>query len=351
MTTSAPYERDSGNEVSPETSRLQASVDPHQEPLKILVVDDDPMTLLNLKKMFESDGKIVYTAENGDDALSLALDTLPDMIITDWRMPRVSGIDLCKILRSTSITKHIYIIMLTGKETEEELVQALDAGADDFVMKPFTPRVLAARMKSGERIIRFQQTISHDREVIQKYAAKLAAANSKLETMAMTDELTGLPNRRSALNRLEEVVSESRRHNTPLSCIMIDIDHFKLINDNYGHNIGDRVLRKIADVFSTTARSYDMVSRIGGEEFLVICARSTLSDSRQLAERLRLAIHNLKISMDKHTIQVTISLGVAAWHDSMSTGDDMTKAADHALYQAKQRGRDRVESEAYPAQL
>jgi len=322
-----------------------------EEPLKILVVDDDPMTLMGLKKMLESDGKKVYTAENGDDALSLALEALPDMIITDWRMPKVSGIDLCKILRSTSITQHIYIIMLTGKESDEEHIQALDAGADDFVIKPFTPRVLAARMNSGERIIRFQQKISQDHEVIQKYAARLAAANRKLETMAMTDALTGLPNRRSALNRLKEEVSESLRHKTPLSCIMIDIDHFKLINDGYGHDIGDRALKEIADIFGTTARSYDMVSRIGGEEFLVICARSTLSESRQLAERLRHAIHTLRINLEEHTIQTTISLGVSSWHEDMSSGEDMTKAADRALYRAKQRGRDRVEVEEYPGSL
>jgi len=326
-------------------SDYDTSAENQDDPLKILVVDDDPMTLLGLKKMFESGGKMVYTAENGDDALSLALDTLPDMIITDWRMPRVSGIDLCKILRSTSITKHIYIIMLTGKESEEEHIQALDAGADDFVIKPFTPRVLAARVNSGDRIIRFQKKISQDREIIQKYAAKLAAANSKLETMAMTDALTGLPNRRSALNRLNEVVSEARRHNTPLSCIMIDIDHFKLINDSYGHNVGDRVLRKIADIFNTTARSYDMVSRIGGEEFLVICARSTLSDSKQLAERLRMAIHSMRLNIEDKTIQASISLGVAAWNEHMTAGEDMTRAADRALYQAKQNGRDRVETE------
>lgn len=322
-----------------------------EKPLKILVVDDDPMTLMGLKKMLESGGKKVYTAENGDDALSLALEALPDMIITDWRMPKVSGIDLCKILRSTSITQHIYIIMLTGKESDEEHIQALDAGADDFVIKPFTPRVLAARMNSGERIIRFQQKISQDHEVIQKYAARLAAANRKLETMAMTDALTGLPNRRSALNRLKEEVSESLRHKTPLSCIMIDIDHFKLINDGYGHDIGDRALKEIADIFGTTARSYDMVSRIGGEEFLVICARSTLSESRQLAERLRHAIHTLRISLEEHTIQTTISLGVSSWHEDMSSGEDMTKAADRALYRAKQRGRDRVEVEEYPGSL
>ncbi len=320
------------------------------EPLKILAVDDDPMTLMGLKKMLEEGGgKTVYTAENGDDALSLALEILPDMIITDWRMPKVSGIDLCRIIRSTSLTKHIYIIMLTGKESDDEHIQALDAGADDFVIKPFTPRVLEARMNSGERIIRFQQKISQDHEVIEKYAARLAAANRKLETMAMTDALTGLPNRRSALNRLQEEVSESRRHNTPLSCIMIDIDHFKLINDGFGHDIGDRVLKKIADIFSTTARSYDMVSRIGGEEFLVICARSSLAESRQLAERLRQAIHTLRINMEDNTIHTTISLGVASWHGDMSSGEDMTKAADRALYRAKQQGRNRVEIEEHPS--
>lgn len=334
---------------NPETSdpdpELPVEEPTKEEPLSVLVVDDDPITLLGLKKLLEKSGRRVCTAEDGDDALTLALETLPDMIITDWRMPKVSGIDLCKILRSTSITKHIYIIMLTGKETDEELIQALDAGADDFVIKPFTPRVLSARLNSGERIIRFQQKIGHDNEIIQKFAARLAAANSRLETMAMTDALTGLPNRRNALSRLKEVVSESLRHKTPLGCIMIDIDHFKLVNDSYGHDIGDQVLREIAAIFNTTARSYDMVSRIGGEEFLVICARSTLSESKQLAERLRRAIHDLRITIEDNTIQITISLGVASWNENMSTGEDMTKAADRALYQAKKNGRNRVEIE------
>ncbi len=345
MSKPALFKQSSTTEILDESA---VTAEAANEPLKILIVDDDPMTLLSLKKMVENDGKSVYTAENGDDALSLALEALPDMIITDWRMPRVSGIDLCRILRSTTITKHIYIIMLTGKESDEEHIQALEAGADDFVIKPFTPEVLAARMNSGERIIRFQQKISQDHEIIQKYAAKLAAANRKLETMAMTDALTGLPNRRSALNRLKDEVSESRRHQTPLSCIMIDIDHFKLINDSYGHAIGDRVLKKIADVFSSTARSYDMVSRIGGEEFLVICARSTLADSRQLAERLRQAIHSLRLRLDGNTIRATISLGIASWHEDMASGEDMTKMADRALYRAKQQGRNRVEVAAFP---
>jgi len=312
-------------------------------PIKVLLVDDDPMTLLNLKRLLSKHGKIVYTAENGEDALTIAVEKNPHMVITDWRMPKVSGIELCRVLRNTAITEHIYIIMLTGRESDDELIEALDAGADDFIIKPFTPRVLEARMHSGERIIRFQQMIHKDREVIQKYAARLAAANKKLQTMAMTDSLTGLPNRRSAMTRLKEAVAESQRHREPLACIMIDIDHFKKINDRFGHDVGDQMLKNIATIFNATARSYDVVSRIGGEEFLVICARSTLAESKLLAERLRLAIDTLSFTEDNKIVHTTISLGVACWDKTMTSGEDMTKAADLALYQAKQKGRNRVE--------
>jgi len=319
-----------------------------REKLKILVADDDPMTLLSLERLLQNSGKTVYTSENGQEALMLALKKRPDMVITDWRMPKISGLDLCIKLRENPSTQHVYIMMLTGKESDDELVLALDAGADDFVVKPFTPRVLEARIQSGERIIRYQQKIHHDREVIEEYATRLSSANEKLETMAMTDVLTGLPNRRSVLSRLKEVVAESQRHREPLSCIMIDIDHFKQVNDNFGHDIGDIVLQNIASAFGNTVRSYDMVSRIGGEEFLVICARSNLNESRQLAERLRLAVENLHVQIDNATIKTTISLGVAAWNETMLDGEAMTKAADRALYQAKRRGRNRVEIDQTP---
>jgi diguanylate cyclase (GGDEF)-like protein len=257
-------------------------------------------------------------------------------------MPKMSGIDFCRALRDNESTRHTYIIMLTGKESDDELVQALEAGADDFMVKPFTPKVMEARIRSGERIIGFQQKIHRDREVIQQYADLLASANLKLQNMAMTDVLTGLPNRRSALNRLKEVVAEAKRHREPLCCIMIDIDHFKQVNDKYGHDIGDMVLRELAAIFSSSARSYDMVSRIGGEEFLVICARSGLDDTGQLAERLRSAVEMHRVIHEDTPIQTTISLGVAAWSEDMADGEEMTRAADLALYQAKQQGRNRV---------
>ena len=250
--------------------------DLHRKQVCILAVDDDPLTLISLKKILSGEGKEILTAENGEEALNIALEKQPHMIITDWRMPKMNGLELCRILRRTSLTQHTYIVMVTSCETDDELVQAFDAGADDFITKPFTPKVLEARIQSGERLIRYQKTISHDREVIQKYATQLTSANRKLQTMAMTDPLTGLPNRRSAMKRLTAAVAETVRHGEKLSCIMIDIDHFKKVNDTHGHESGDLVLKAIASTFHRRARMYDIVSRTGGEEFLVICARSDL---------------------------------------------------------------------------
>jgi two-component system, cell cycle response regulator len=319
--------------------------DPHSISRKIciLAVDDDPLTLISLKKILSGEGKEILTAEDGEEALNIALEKQPHIIITDWRMPKMNGLELCKILRRTSTTQHIYIVMLTSYETDDELIQAFEAGADDFITKPFTPKVLEARIHSGERLVRYQKTISHDREVIQKYATQLTSANRQLQTMAMTDPLTGLPNRRSAMNRLASAVAETFRHGEKLSCIMIDVDHFKKVNDTFGHESGDMVLKAIAATFHRKARMYDIVSRTGGEEFLVICARSDLLESQQLAERLRIAIADLRIPLEKTCIQITISLGVATWKSEFVNGEALIRAADKALYKAKKNGRNRVE--------
>lgn len=313
--------------------------------LKILAVDDDPLTLLNLKKILAADHREIMTAENGEEALDKTVEHLPQMIITDWRMPGINGLELCRVLRRTSITEHIYIIMLTGCETEEELIQAFEAGADDYVVKPFTPKVLEARIRSGERLIRYQRTINQDKELIQQYASRLAAANHTLLTMAMTDALTGLPNRRSAMARMNDAVAEAQRFKENLSCIMIDLDHFKDVNDTYGHDSGDLALKEIAAIFINKARSYDMISRTGGEEFLVISSRTDPVEASQLAERLRSAVEDHKfILKDGHTIRLTISLGVATWTPDYPDGDALIKAADQALYKAKLNGRNRIET-------
>ena len=311
--------------------------------MRILAVDDDPLTLIRLRKILSREGKEIRTATDGEEALRIALQDRPHMVITDWRMPKMNGLELCRILRRTSLTQHIYIVMLTHCESDDELVQAFETGVDDFITKPFTPKVLEARIHSGERLIRYQKTISRDREVIQRYAAQLTSANRQLETMAMTDPLTGLPNRRSAMNRLAAAVAETLRHDEKLSCIMIDVDHFKEVNDTFGHESGDMVLKAIATTFHRKARMYDTVSRTGGEEFLVICARSDLFESQQLAERLRQAIADLRVELEKGFVQVTISLGVATWKPEFTDSDALIRAADKALYKAKSKGRNRVE--------
>ncbi len=323
-----------------------------QEVLTILAADDEPITLLCLEKMLSDEHRTLLLAKDGAEALKLALEHRPQVLITDWRMPVLSGIDLCKILRKTSVTQHMYIIMLTSNESDDELVQAFDAGADDYIIKPFTPKVLQARIASGERLIRSQQTISNDREVIRRYATKLASTNRKLQNMAMTDFLTGLPNRRSALQRMENLVAEVQRYGEPLSCLMIDIDHFKKINDTYGHDCGDTVLRQLTRVLEEKARSYDMVSRWGGEEFLVISARSGAVDACQLAERLRRTVenHEIRISVELK-IHLTISIGIANWYPAFKDAGELIKNADQALYQAKAGGRNRVKLAPPPSPI
>ncbi|MGB3209155.1 MAG: diguanylate cyclase [Desulforhopalus sp.] len=316
-------------------------------PLTFLAADDDPMTLIYLKKMLARENRTLLTAENGIQALEMAAEHRPHLLITDWRMPGMNGIDLCRTLRKKTATQHMYIIMLTCNETEDELVQAFDAGADDYIVKPFTPKVLQARISSGERLILHQQTIHRDRETIQQYAARLATANQKLQNMAMTDFLTGLPNRRNALLRLKNLVAETRRYGEPLSCLMIDIDNFKNINDTYGHDCGDIVLKQLSKLLEEKARSYDIVSRWGGEEFLIICARSGPTDSSQLAERLRRTVEEHTVSLsDEVGTRVTISVGIATWSPDLQNEDELIKEADTLLYLAKKNGRNRVEAAA-----
>ena len=312
--------------------------------LSILAVDDDLISLQTLTQYLRGKNRRVLAAQGGEQALKLALEEKPDMVITDWLMPDLDGISLCKILRRTSLTEHTYIIMVSVCETDDELVQAFSAGADDYILKPFSPKVLEARIRSGERLVDYHKTVMRDRDIIQHQAAQISAFNNQLRVMAMTDPLTGLPNRRNAMLRMKDAITETSRFQEGLSCIMLDIDHFKRVNDTYGHDVGDIVLRDVAKIFSDNVRGYDMVSRMGGEEFLVICGRSTVDDARQLAERLRQAVDRHEIHTPTgQIVRCTISCGVAAWQRHYRNDSEFLKNADRALYQAKNSGRNRVE--------
>lgn len=312
-------------------------------PLRILIVDDDPAIRHLLTRILTEAGHAVETAANGKEALEMALGTPPQLILTDWLMPEVDGVSLCRTLRATRAGRGIYLLVLTHSDDGDRLVAAFEAGADDYLVKPFSPRLLAARLRAAQRVIQLQEEVERDHEEIRRYAAELALINRRLYQAALTDSLTELPNRRYAMDRMHQEWAAASRSGRPLSCMLIDIDGFKGVNDTYGHDAGDQVLRHVAGVLRRHARTQDIISRIGGEEFLVICPDTDPGAAYQCAERLRQAVVALSsLVVEGKAVSVTVSIGVACRSPEMETHDALIKAADRALYSAKSTGRDRT---------
>ena len=311
--------------------------------LRVLVADDDAVTLRILTELLSASGHEVHSTRNGDEALRVALEVCPQLVITDWSMPQTTGPELCRSLRATEFGRQMYIIMLTAQSDEEHLVDALEAGADDFVVKPFRAKPLFARIRAALRVINLQEELARNQDRMEKISANLAIANRRLEMDALTDELTGLPNRRYLMERLSHDWAVARRSGQPLACMVLDIDHFKQINDTHGHDIGDQVLARVAMILNESIRSTDVVCRYGGEEFIVVGADSDLDSALRCAERLRRAVEvETAASIPKLLHAVTISVGVAVRSEHTRTPEALLKEADEAMYRAKQSGRNRV---------
>jgi two-component system cell cycle response regulator len=310
--------------------------------LDLLLVDDDPIILARLSKQLVASGYKVAVCRNGESALKHVIEHGPKLIITDWRMKPMDGLALCKELRAAAFGKNIYLIMLTSTEDENALVEAFDAGIDDYVIKPISLRVLLARLRAGQRIITLQHELEKESKDIQRYTAELAAANRRLKAMANTDVLTGLPNRRYALNRLEQESATALRANQSLSVLMLDLDHFKSVNDKFGHEIGDQVLVHAANLMRGTARSNDIVCRLGGEEFLIIAPNTDRTTALLLAERIRLVIEGNQPHGLVLRYPVTVSIGVAGSVGAKPSWKELMKQADDALYLVKQDNRNGV---------
>ena len=316
---------------------------------RVLIVDDDPSVLALLRRYLTIGGYEVISAENGAEALQMVLADAPPIVITDWSMPEMDGVELTRALRTQDGIGYIYVIILTAHTEEDRLVAAFDAGADDYLTKPVEPKELLARLRAGRRINDLQAAL--DRRTREVHLAnarmavasrELARANGKLTELATTDELTGLPNRREAMRRLGVHWASSRRHGETLSCMVLDIDHFKQFNDTHGHAVGDRVLRGVATALRRAARMEEAVCRIGGEEFLVLCPYTTVVQAQAAANRLRQAVELNCMRIGLTELRVTISVGVAERTDEMSAPDELVHAADEALYLAKRTGRNRV---------
>jgi diguanylate cyclase (GGDEF)-like protein len=322
--------------------------DPLRQPLssghtpRVLVVDDEPRTRANLRAVLEQGGYEVFEAGNGRQGMEQALERQPQIMILDWNMPEMNGPELVRALRQTRVGQTIYMILLTHRDDDEHLVEAFEAGADDFIGKPLRPRVLAARLRAGLRVVRLQQELEREHEEIRHFAAQLAVTNRRLQEAALTDALTGFPNRRYAIDRIQQEWAAAIRWGRPLSCMIIDLDNFKQINDTHGHDVGDEVLRSAADALRGALRGQDVVCRTGGDEFLAICPETDLGRALTCAERLRAALDRLSLSAGDVKLQISASIGVAMRDNRMADVDALMKQADLGAYLAKQKGRNCV---------
>jgi len=298
--------------------------------VRILIADDDPVSGRMLESLLVKWGYDVAVARDGCATWEIMrADNCPRMVILDWNMPGMDGIEVCRRIRGKALEPYIYVLMLTVRGSKKELVEGMEAGADDYVSKPFDPEELRVRLRAGRRMLDLQD--------------HLIAARDNMRMKATQDLLTGLPNRAEILDALDKELARSRREGRAVSVVMADLDRFKAVNDTYGHMGGDAALRETAARFAKAVRSYDKVGRYGGEEFLFILPGCDAGNAARLAERVREALADEPINTAEGIIRLTVSLGVACAHDVPApTVQALVGAADAALYEAKRLGRNRV---------
>jgi two-component system cell cycle response regulator len=305
-----------------------------EKPPTILVADDEPINRSLIKRRLEREGYRVFIAENGREAVEMARQSLPDLVILDVMMPEMDGLEACRLIKEDVTTHDLPVIFLSARDETEMKVNGLGLGANDYISKPFKAEELLARVSVAIRLKRERDQL--------RASAEEARANAEMaHEQAMTDALTGLLNRYGLQRSMQREQAEARRYHRPLSCLLIDLDHFKTINDTYGHTAGDIALQQIAVILTKAVRGSDMVFRYGGEEFLVLLPETNLEGAAALAEKIRLAA-DAQLFGDGHVFPLTLSGGVASLADHES-GHDMIARADMALYHAKSHGRNRIE--------
>jgi diguanylate cyclase (GGDEF)-like protein len=271
----------------------------------------------------------MLVATNGVEAIQKAEHHLPDCILLDIRMPLVTGRQVCQALQGDEATRYIPVIFLSGLSADDDIIEALDGGANDYIVKPFNPKVVMARVRVALRMKKFQEELRSKHQIA--------------EVKANTDELTGLNNRRLLFDRLREETNRASRFGYGLTVIMVDIDHFKDINDTRGHQVGDRVLSEVASILKFSTRAYDVICRYGGDEFTLILPQTDRDQGLVVAERIRYSIAMGNFPTDSGRLEVTASLGMSSFPEDGDDPDILLQAADLALYHAKQAGRNQVQ--------
>jgi diguanylate cyclase (GGDEF)-like protein len=297
---------------------------------KILIAEDDLVTAKIIERHLQEWGYQVFLEKNGEDGWATLEKENIQIALLDWMMPKMDGLQLCRRVRAARSDPYTYLILLTARTSTDDIVEGLNAGADDYITKPVEPSELRARLMTGIRIIELENRNKR----LQK----------KLEQLAREDSLTGFLNKKNIHERLEEELSRGRRENRPVSTVLLDIDNFKLINDTHGHSVGDQVILEIAGRLRGNIRRHDHIGRYGGDEILVLLWHAAAEPLRIVAERLCRCVSQEPIPTDAGPLRVTVSVGGASSEEHPEiSGNDLIKLSDQALYNAKHQGRNRVE--------
>lgn len=300
---------------------------------KILIVDDHPGNIRIVAAMLQPNYKVL-AANNGERAIKIAGDIHPDLILLDVMMPELDGFTVCEILKKDPKTNDIPIIFITAKTEIDDIVKGFSVGGCDYISKPFNPEELFARVNTHIEL-------KKSKELLEKYIKELEEKNRKLDIMSKTDYLTELANRRFMLDKLNEEIERTEKTGEKFSMLMCDIDHFKRINDTYGHQTGDLVLKEVTKLIKSVVREYDVVSRWGGEEFLVLLIDTNIALASEIAEKIRSEIEKNIITINNSIIKVTMSIGVTEYSNEISISQNINNG-DEAMYKSKANGRNMV---------
>jgi diguanylate cyclase (GGDEF)-like protein len=322
--------------MNPSTPASAETQESDGERPAILLVEDEQTTRLLLSRQLARAGYTVEAVSNGAEALATLKKRFFPLLITDWDMPKMDGLTLCKAVRLLPLEGYIYTILLTAREGRANMLEGLASGADDYLTKPPDDSELRARLNTGERILKLEQS--------------LRVANRRIQILSITDALTAVFNRRYLMERLPQEIEGVRRGRRPLSVVLCDVDHFKQVNDNNGHQAGDQVLKGVAAILLGAVRKdIDWVARYGGEEFLLALPGMSVAEATALAERIRARIEGHPFEIDGGTCRISVSFGVAGYEPlhagAQASVDLLIGRADRCLYQSKQSGRNRVTGE------
>ncbi len=307
---------------------------------KILIVDDMAENIRILNEILKSDYMVIF-AMTGKKALDLAISQKPDLILLDVMMPELNGYEVCAELKGNPVTSEIPIIFISAMHEVEDETKGLNLGAVDYIVKPVSPSIVNARVKNHLKLQQTIRDLKAANKKIEEQRDDLEKTLEQVSYLSRTDMLTGLSNRRDILEKIDDETSRGKRTKNSFSIIIMDIDNFKFINDRYGHDCGDFVLRRIADILKSLSRAHDTPSRWGGEEFLILLPDTDSAGAQIHAERIRVELEKLNLEYNTYQLWVTATFGVAG-HNKLFLFDKTLKIADTALYEGKAGGKNCV---------